>query len=52
MKFCEVMIGAAFFDPETGEWFKKLDESSAECLTGGSEFIGQIDRFAPDEEVE
>lgn len=50
-RFDSVAVGEAFFDPKAGEQFRKVDATSAECLSGGDALTGIRDTFAPDDVV-
>lgn len=52
MTFKDILIGHAFFDPNSGEYFLKKDDTTAEFISGGSYFEGLTETFAEDDFVE
>jgi hypothetical protein len=52
MLFKDVLIGHSFFDPNSGEYFIKTDNTEAEFISGGSYFEGLKETFALDDFVE
>jgi hypothetical protein len=50
--FSELLSGARFFDPESGEEWEKINTYEAVCLTGGDALEGGKDSFCDDDMVE
>lgn len=50
-RFDSLPVGESFFDPKAGERFRKVDATSAECLSGGDALSGASDTFAPNDVV-
>ena len=51
-EFKNVTIGQKFFDPNSGEDWQKISESSAMIISGGDYLRGNCDNFAPDDMVQ
>ena len=51
-EFKNVTIGQKFFDPNSGEDWQKISESSAMIIFGGDYLCGNCDNFAPDDMVQ
>ena len=47
-----VPLGAEFFDPFSGEDWRKVSDSEAMCLTGGDAVAGGRDVFALEDQVD
>ena len=52
MQFCQVNIGDQFYDPYSGEYFRKISNTHAEFMSGGDYFGNQPCDFEQNEEVE
>jgi hypothetical protein len=52
MKFSEVNIGEQFFDPVSGEYFEKANNSTAVYISGGDFFELLEAAFSADDTVE
>ena len=52
MLFKNILVGHSFFDPNSGEYFVKTDNTTAEFISGGSYFEGLTETFAEDDFVE
>lgn len=53
IKFSQVQVNAKFYDTQSGEYWKKVDNELAVLLTGGNHGImGMVDEFHPDDIVE
>ena len=52
MLFKDILIGQSFFDPNSGEYFVKTDNTEGEFISGGSYFEGLKESFALDDFVE
>lgn len=52
MIFKDILIGHSFFDPNSGEYFIKTDDNTAEFISGGSYFEGLTETFSQDDFVE
>jgi uncharacterized membrane protein YcgQ (UPF0703/DUF1980 family) len=52
MFFRDIPIGSNFFDPNSGEYFIKTDNTTAEFTSGGSYFEGLKETFSDDDFVE
>lgn len=52
MKFSEIRIGEQFFDPYSGEYFEKADNSTAVFISGGDCFELSEAAFGADDTVE
>lgn len=51
IEFGNLEIGEEFFDPNSGEDWKKINENQASIISGGDYLIGKIDTFQLDDEI-
>jgi hypothetical protein len=52
MFFSELAIGSDFFDPNSGEYFKKVNDNAAVFISGGDYFENEVVSFEPQDFVE
>ena len=52
VSFGELATGTDFFDPESGEYFTKVNMHEAKCFSGGDVFMDKLSPFGQDEKVE
>lgn len=45
VRFIDVSVGERFFDPDSGEFFVKVDATTARCDSGGDALEGETDTF-------
>ena len=52
MFFSDISIGSKFFDPNSGEYFQKVNDNAGVFISGGDYFENEVVSFEPTDFVE